>query len=88
MEALTLTKCLKRKIRKYMSTNESKIGKAGSGSKVHIVSVFVRPSDGLVIESIFCGAQQFNGSGNGKLNRTSEFDIQKVTCKRCLKKLS
>lgn len=65
-----------------------KIGRAGSGSKVHVVDVFVRPSDGLVIESIFCGAQQFNGSGHGHLTRTSEFDVTKITCKKCLKNLT
>ena len=65
-----------------------KIGKAGSGSKVHIVSVFIRPIDGAVIQSIFCGAQQFNGSGNGSLSRVNDFDQTKVTCKRCLKNLN
>lgn len=64
-----------------------KIGKAGSGNKIHVVSVFTRPSDGLVIESIYCGAQHFNGSGKGTLSRTAEFDVTKVTCKRCLKNL-
>lgn len=64
----------------------NKIGKAGNGDKIHIVSVFTRPSDGLVISSIFCGAQQFNGSGNGQLNGMSDFDQTKVTCKKCLKR--
>lgn len=65
-----------------------KIGKAGNGSKVHVVSVFTRLSDGSVFESIFCGAQQFNGTGNGSLRGSREFDLTKVTCARCLKNLA
>ncbi len=69
-------------------SKEKKIGRAGSGEKVHVVSVSVRHSDGAVIESIYCGAQQFNGSGNGHLSRTAPFDQSKVTCKRCLSNLT
>lgn len=68
--------------------NNLKMGKAGNGSKIHVVDVFTRPSDGLIINSIYCGAQQFNGSGNGSLNRMAELDLAKVSCKRCLKRHS
>lgn len=64
-----------------------KMGKAGNGDKIHIVSIFIRPSDSLEIAIILCGAQQFNGSGNGSLNRMADLDQTKVTCKRCLKRL-
>ena len=67
--------------------SQRQIGRAGSGSKVHVVDVFVRPSDGLEIKSIFCGAQQFNGSGHGHLTRSYPFDESKVTCKKCLKNI-
>lgn len=71
-----------------MNIINKKIGRAGSGDKIHIVSVIVRPSDGETFESIFCGAQQFNGSGHGHLSRSAEFDANKVTCKKCLKMLN
>lgn len=64
-----------------------RIGKAGSGDKIHVVSMFQR-AEGDVIESIYCGAQQFNGTGNGQLRRSYPFDATKITCKRCLKRLS
>lgn len=67
-------------------TQNLKMGKAGSGTKIHVVDVFIRPVDGLVINSIYCGAQQFNGTGNGHLNRLQDLDTSKVTCKRCLKR--
>lgn len=66
---------------------EYKNGKAGSGTKIHVVSVFTRPSDGLVIESILCGSQQFNGTGKGSLNRTSTYNPDTVNCKKCIKQL-
>lgn len=64
-----------------------KIGKAGRGTQIHIVEEFIR-DDKSVITYISCGAQQFNGSGNGRLSRVYNFDLSKVTCKRCLKKLA
>jgi len=63
-----------------------KIGKAGNGEKVHIVDVYTNPHDTSVIMGIYCGSQQFNGTGNGTLRRVSEFVAEKVTCKKCLKK--
>lgn len=68
-------------------TIKQKIGKAGSGKMVHIVDVTVRQDDGAVLYGIYCGAQQFNGTGNGHLNRLSDFDSSKVTCKKCLKRM-
>lgn len=65
-----------------------KIGKAGNGTKTHVVSVFTRPDDGTTVSIIVCGAEQFNGSGNGSLNRLQDLDLTKVSCKRCLKKHS
>lgn len=70
-----------------LSTIKQKIGKAGSGKAIHIVDVTVRQEDGAVIFGIYCGAQRFNGTGNGHLNRLRDFDATKVTCKKCLKRL-
>jgi len=64
-----------------------KIGRAGNGNKIHVVSEFIRPADGMLILGIYCGAQQFNGSGNGQLRRVSEYDRSKVTCKNCIKRI-
>jgi hypothetical protein len=63
-----------------------KMGKSGSGTKMHVVDVFTRQDDGTVINTILCGAQQFNGSGNGHLNALRDMDLTKITCKRCLKR--
>ena len=62
---------------------ELKIGRAGNGSKIHVVSVLYR-DDGLVIPGIYCGAQPMNGSGFGSVRKISEFDMSKVTCLKCL----
>lgn len=63
-----------------------KIGRAGRGEKVHIVDCTTRQDDGSLIMGIYCGSQQFNGTGNGALHRVSDFVFEKVTCKKCLKK--
>ncbi len=62
-----------------------KIGKAGNGNKIHAVSEFTRMSDNAYITTIICGAQQFNGSGNGQLNKLQNYDATKISCKKCLK---
>ena len=66
-----------------------KIGHAGRGRKVHVVNVF-HHAEGHTVLGIYCGSQQFNGSGNGGLRMDSlrEFDLSKVTCKKCLKILN
>lgn len=64
-----------------------KLGKAGRGEAIHVVNIFERPSDGLIIEGIYCGAMTSNGSGYGRPNRLRDFDESKVTCKKCLKRL-
>lgn len=61
------------------------IGKAGNGRTVHVVSVLQR--DGQFIYSIYCGSEQFNGSGNGKARKISKGHTGLVTCKKCLKQL-
>lgn len=62
-----------------------KIGKAGKGNKVHIILTGTNVS-GVDYAIVSCGAEHFNGSGFGQSRITDNFDMSKVTCKKCLKK--
>jgi hypothetical protein len=64
-----------------------KMARAGSGGKTHLVHTGTNVS-GIDFAIILCGSQQFNGSGNGQLNRLQDLDLTKITCKRCLKRHS
>lgn len=58
-------------------------GISGSGKSIHVVNVFVRPSDSAEIHYLQCGTTH-GGFSAQRIRITNK----EITCKKCLKKLN
>ena len=68
------------------TVNRNKMARAGKGDKIHVAYTGINIS-GIEFAGLECGADFSNGSGYGRINRLYDLDLNKITCKKCLKRL-
>jgi len=63
------------------------LGRIGSGKSIHYVSKSER-EDGMQFVSSACGADHATNNGTAGSRIIGELNIEKISCKKCLKRLN
>lgn len=63
------------------------LGRIGHGTATHIVEKSER-SDGLISVFTICGADHKTNNGTAGARIIRDLDLTKVSCKKCLKRIS